>query len=46
LEADDNKGNEEAAMVTVSISNDNNSFKIPLYYIFLEDTKYMTIFTR
>jgi len=46
LEADDNKGNEEVAMVTVSISNDNNSFKIPLYYIFLEETKYMAIFTR
>jgi hypothetical protein len=23
-----------------------NSFKLPLYYIFLEDTKYMTILTR
>jgi len=23
-----------------------NSFKLPLYYIFLEDSKYMTILTR
>ena len=33
--------------VTKLVSNDNNkSFKLPLYYIFLEDTKYMTILTR
>jgi hypothetical protein len=27
-------------------TDNNNSFKLPLYYIFLEDTKYMTILTR
>jgi transposase len=33
--------------VTKLVSNDNNSsFKLPLYYIFIEDTKYMTILTR
>jgi hypothetical protein len=40
LETYDNK-------VTKLVSNDNNnSFKLPLYYIFLEDTKYMMILTR
>jgi len=36
------------AMITKLVANDNNnnSFKLPLYYIFLEDTKYMTILTR
>ena len=35
------------ATVTKLVSNDNNnSFKLPVYYIFLEDTKYMTILTR
>ena len=36
------------AMITKLVSNDNNnnSFKLLLYYIFLEDTKYMTILTR
>jgi hypothetical protein len=34
-------------MVTNLVSNgNNNSFKLLLYYIFLEDTKYMTILTR
>jgi transposase len=34
-------------MITKLISNDNNnSFKLPLCYIFLEDRKYMTILTR
>ena len=34
-------------MITKLVSNDNNnSFKLPLCYIFLEDTKYMTILTR
>ena len=35
-------------MVTKLVSNDNNnnSFKLRLCYIFLEDTKYMTILTR
>jgi hypothetical protein len=28
------------------ITIDNNSFKLPSYYIFLEDIKYMTILTR
>jgi hypothetical protein len=34
-------------MVTklVTSDNNNNSFKLPLYYT-LEDTKYMTILTR
>jgi hypothetical protein len=44
LETDDNRDNEEIAMVTKLVSNDNNnSFKLPLYYVFLEDTKYGTI---
>jgi len=34
------------AEVTKLIPNDNKSFKLLLYYIFLEDTKYMTILTR
>ena len=35
-------------MVTKLVSNDNNnnSFKLPVHYIFVEDTKYMTILTR
>jgi hypothetical protein len=33
-------------VVAVLVSEDNNSFKLPLCYIFLEDTKYMTILTR
>src|SRR5215212_445071 len=34
-------------MIPKLISNDNNnSFKLASYYIFLEDTKYMTILTR
>ena len=34
-------------MIMKLVSNDNNnSFKLPLYYIFLEDIKYMTILTR
>jgi len=33
-------------MITKPVSNENNnSFKLPLYYIFLEDIKYMTILT-
>jgi DNA-directed RNA polymerase specialized sigma subunit len=47
LETDDSRGNETITMIIKLISNDNsNSFKLPLYYIFLEDTKYMTILTR
>jgi hypothetical protein len=47
LETADNRGNETIAMITKLVSNDNNnSFKLLLYYIFLEDTKYMTILTR
>jgi hypothetical protein len=44
---DDNRGNEEIAMVTKLVSNDNKkkSFKLPLSYIFLEDTN-LTILTR
>jgi len=47
LKTDDSKGNEALAMIPKLISNDNNnSFKLASYYIFLEDTKYMTILTR
>jgi hypothetical protein len=49
LETDDIRDNEVIAMVIKLISIDNNndnSFKLPLYYIFLEVTKYMTILTR
>jgi hypothetical protein len=37
LETDDNRGNEEIAMITKLVSNDNNnnSFKLPSYYISL-----------
>jgi DNA-binding NarL/FixJ family response regulator len=45
MKTDDNRGNEEIAMVTKLVSNDNKSFKFALF-IFLEDTKYMTILTR
>ena len=35
-------------MITKLVSNDNNnnSFKFLLYYVFVEDIKYMTILTR
>jgi transposase len=47
MKTDDSRGNEEIAMIIKLVSNDNNnSFKLPLYYIFLEDTKHMTILTR
>jgi hypothetical protein len=49
LKTDDSRGNEVIAMVTKLVSNDNNnnnSFKLALYYIFLEDRKHMTILTR
>jgi DNA-binding NarL/FixJ family response regulator len=47
LEIDDSRVNEVIAMITKLISTDNNnSFKLPSCYIFLEDTKYMTILTR
>jgi hypothetical protein len=48
LETDDNRDNEMITMVTKLVSNvaSGNSFKLLLYYIFLEDTKYMTILTR
>ena len=47
MEADDSRDNKEVAMVTKLISNDNNnSFKLPFYFVFLEDIKYMTILTR
>ena len=47
MKTDDSKGNEALAMIPKLISNDNNnSFKLASYYIFLEDTKYMTILTR
>ena len=42
-----NRWKQMISEVTKLVSNDNNkSFKLPLYYIFLEDTKYMTILTR
>jgi hypothetical protein len=48
LETDDIRGNKTVAMITKLVSNDNNnnSFKLVLYYIFLEDRRYMTILTR
>jgi DNA-directed RNA polymerase specialized sigma subunit len=48
LETDDNNGNEEISMITKLVSNDNNnnSFKLLLCYVFVEDIKYMTILTR
>ena len=48
METDDNNGNEEISMITKLVSNDNNnnSFKFLLYYVFVEDIKYMTILTR
>jgi hypothetical protein len=46
MEADDNRGNEAVAMIAKLISNDNKSFKLPLYYIFLEDIRYMILLTR
>jgi hypothetical protein len=46
LETDDSRDNEVIAMITKLVLNDNNSFKLPLYYIFLEETKYMAILTR
>ena len=47
METDDNRGNEAVAMITKLVTDDNNnSFKLPLCYIFLEDRKHMTILTR
>ena len=46
MEADDNRGNEVVAMIAKQVSNDNKSFKLLLYYIFIEDIKYMIILTR
>ena len=48
MKTDDIRGNEAVAKVIKLVSNDNNnnSFKILVYYISLEDTKYMTILTR
>jgi transposase len=47
MKTDDIKGNEAIASRNRMISHDNNnSFKLLLYYIFLEDTKHMTILTR
>ena len=47
MKTDDSRDNEVIAMITKLISNDNNnSFKLLLYYISLEDTKHMTILTR
>jgi DNA-binding NarL/FixJ family response regulator len=40
LETYDNK------VTKLVAEGNNNSFKLPLYYIFLEDTKYMMILTR
>ncbi len=46
MKTDDSRDNKVIATVTKLVSNDNKSFKLLLYYIFLEDTKYMTILTR
>ena len=48
METEDSGDNEVITLITklVSIDNNNNSFKLALYYIFVEDTKYMTILTR
>jgi len=48
LETDDNRDNEAIAMIIKLVSNDNNnnSFKLRLCYVFLEDIKYMMILTR
>jgi hypothetical protein len=43
METDDNRCNKEITMIPKLVSNDNNnnSFKLALCYIFLEDTKYI-----
>ncbi len=42
MKADDNRGNQAVTMITKLVSNDNNnSFKLLLCYIFLEDIKYI-----
>jgi hypothetical protein len=46
LEIDDSRGNDVIAMISKLVINDSNSFKLALYYIFLEDTKYMTILSK
>jgi hypothetical protein len=47
LKTDDSRGNETITTVTKLVTSDNNnSFKLALCYIFLEDTKYMGILTR
>jgi DNA-directed RNA polymerase specialized sigma subunit len=46
METADNRSNEIIAMVTNLVIDDNNSFKLAFYYIFLEDRKFMTILTR
>ncbi len=46
MKTDDNRVNEVIATATKLVSNDNKSFKLRLCYVFLEDTKYMTILTR
>ena len=48
METDDNRGNEAVAMYQnwYQMITRENSFKLPLYYIFLKDTNYMTILTR
>jgi hypothetical protein len=43
--ADDSRGNKMIAIITILVTS-GNSFKLLLSYIFLEDTKYMTILTR
>jgi hypothetical protein len=38
---DDSRGNEAVVMKIKLVTDDNNSLKLPLYHIFLEDTKYI-----
>ena len=46
METDDSRCNEHVAMITKSVSSDNNnSFKLP-FAIILEDRQYMSILTR
>jgi hypothetical protein len=41
LKTDDSRGNEAVVMKIKLVTDDNNSLKLPLYHIFLEDTKYI-----
>ena len=45
MKTDDSSGNKMIAIITILVTS-GNSFKLLLYNIYLEDTKYMTILTR